>query len=86
MGTRQADIETLYRTTDWQTAFTIMRKYDIRYVYIGDMERSSYHLSTANESKFQRYLKPVYQQGSVTIYEVPEQLDTAVSGPGLGQQ
>lgn len=86
MGTRQADIETLYRTTDWQMAFTILRKYDIKYVYIGDMERSTYHLSTANESKFQRYLKPVYQQGSVTIYEVPKQLDTAVSGPGLGQQ
>jgi YYY domain-containing protein len=86
IGNRQADIETLYRTTDWQAALTILREYDIKYIYLGDMERSTYHLTAASETKLQRYMKLVYQQGSVTIYEVPDQLETSVNAPGLGQQ
>ena len=67
-GTRQNDIALLYRTANWTTAHDILNKYNIRYVYIGDLERSTYPVQ---ESKFQRNLIQVFQQGSVTIYEVP---------------
>ena len=65
---RQNDITLLYRTANWNTAHDILTKYNIRYVYIGDLERSTYPVQ---EAKFQRNLIQVYQQGSVTIYEVP---------------
>jgi YYY domain-containing protein len=67
-GTRKDDLQTLYSTPDWNTAQGIISRYNIRYVYIGPLERSTY---TVNEEKFKKFLKAVYQQGNVTIYEVP---------------
>jgi YYY domain-containing protein len=79
MGNRQADIELLYRTNDWPTALNILQKYDIRYVYVGDLERSTYHVV---ESKFQEHLSVAYQNISVTIYQVPDDLlQTSTSTP-----
>jgi uncharacterized membrane protein len=67
-GTRSEDIQTLYVTNDWQTTQDIIERYNIRYIYVGNLERSTYRV---NEEKFNRFLKPVFQQGSVTVYEVP---------------
>lgn len=69
MGSRQNDIERLYRTAEWTEAQDILRQYNVRYVYIGPLERAAYGV---NETKFQRFLQPVFQQGQVTIYEVPQ--------------
>ncbi len=67
-GTRKADIEMLYTTNDWATAQAIINRYQIRYIYVGNLERNTYNV---NQEKFDRFLKPVFQQGSVTVYEVP---------------
>jgi YYY domain-containing protein len=67
-GTREADIEMLYTTNDWATAQEIINRYNIRYVYVGNLERNTYNV---NQEKFEHFLKPVFQQGSVTVYEVP---------------
>ena len=67
-GSRQNDIQTLYTTSDWTAAQEIINRYNIRYIYVGPLERSTYPV---NEEKFNLFLKPVYQQGNVTIYEVP---------------
>jgi uncharacterized membrane protein len=67
-GSREGDIETLYTTNDWFTAREIIDRYHIRYIYVGDLERTTYPV---NEEKFGRYLKPIFQEGSVTVYEVP---------------
>jgi len=67
-GTRQQDIETLYITPHWEAAQVILQQYNIRYVYIGMLERTTYRV---NETKFQRFLQPVFRQGDVVIYEVP---------------
>ena len=66
-GSRQSDIEALYTTNDWATTQDIIDRYNIRYIYIGNLERSTYNV---NEEKFNRFLKPAFQQGSVTVYEV----------------
>ncbi len=66
MGSRQQDIEQLYKTTSWSEAETILKQYNIRYVYVGGLERSAYRVS---EAKFQNNLKIVFQKGVVTIYE-----------------
>ena len=67
-GTRQEDVLTLYTTPDWETARAILEKYNIRYVYIGGTERASMPVI---EDKFVGNLKLVFQQGIVSIYEVP---------------
>lgn len=66
-GTREEDIKTLYTTSDWNLADEIIQKYNIRYIYIGSLERTSMQV---REEKFISHLKPVFQQGSVVIYEV----------------
>lgn len=68
LGSRQDDIATLYSINDWFTVHEIIERYNIRYVYVGNLERNTYRV---NEEKFNLFLKPIYQQGSVTIYEVP---------------
>ncbi len=67
IGTREPDIEQLYRAASWSQAQPILERYGIRYVYVGPMERGKYRV---NEVMFQQYLKPVYQNAQVTIYEV----------------
>jgi uncharacterized membrane protein len=67
-GTRTEDIQMLYVTNDWPTTQAIIDRYNIRYIFVGNLERSTYQV---NEEKFNRFLKPVFQQGSVTVYEVP---------------
>ena len=68
VGNREQDIKTLYETNDWIQADTIIAEYNIRYIYVGYLENSSYHVSS---SKFDQNLQVVYQNQSVTIYEVP---------------
>ncbi len=67
-GARQDDIKRLYQTSSWDEAQTILSQYGIRYVFVGTLERSTYHL---NETKFRTHLMPVFTQGQVTVYEVP---------------
>jgi YYY domain-containing protein len=67
-GMRQDDVILLYNTSNWQTALDILNKYNIRYVYIGGLERSTY---LVQEDKFRRNLIQVFQQGDVTVYQLP---------------
>lgn len=67
-GSRQSDIETLYTTSDWVTTQDILNRYNIRYIFVGGLERSTYHV---NEEKFNRFLRLAFQQGNVTVYAVP---------------
>ncbi len=66
-GSRKDDLQTLYTTSDWRTTQDIIDRYNIRYIVVGNLERTTYQV---NEEKFSRFLKPVFQQGSITIYEV----------------
>jgi YYY domain-containing protein len=67
-GTRQDDVATLYSTPDWDTALAILQKYDIRYVFVGGLEHSTY---AVQEEKFKSNMSQVFQRGGVTIYETP---------------
>ncbi|MBK8782352.1 MAG: hypothetical protein IPO22_11205 [Anaerolineales bacterium] len=67
-GTRREDISRLYSTGRWDEAQAIIEQYNIRYIYIGTLERVS---MPVNEEKFMLHLAPVFQQGGVVIYEAP---------------
>lgn len=69
MGSRYSDIQLLYETVDWGEASRLLARYNVKYVYVGNLERSSYKV---NEDKFKLMLTIVYGNEDVTIYEVPE--------------
>lgn len=66
-GSRQGDIATLYATADWQTARDIIARYNIRYIFIGNLERGQ----SLQEEKFRNHTALVFTQGTVAIYEAP---------------
>jgi YYY domain-containing protein len=68
VGSRPEDMRALFETRIWDEAKAILDKYDITYVYIGNLERNTYNLF---EEKFRANLPVAYEQGSVTIYVVP---------------
>jgi len=68
MGTRPEDIQRLYETSSWQEASQIIQMYDIRYIYVGELEHATYRV---DRSKFAQHLIPVFEQGVVVIYQVP---------------
>ena len=74
MGSRQADIELLYRTGLWREAQTILSRYHVRYVVVGSRETGTYQ---ANTAKFANHLQPVFHNGGVTIFEVPVSISDA---------
>jgi uncharacterized membrane protein len=75
MGSRQADIQRLYCSRDWDEAKSIIQQYDIRYIFVGDLERTAYNPQTClgglNQDKFARSLEVGFQQGGVTVYTAP---------------
>lgn len=70
MGNREADIRTLYQSTGWPETRAILETYGIRYVYVGELERSAYR--PIFEGKFEAFLEHVYQNEAVAIYAMPE--------------
>jgi YYY domain-containing protein len=84
---RRSEVDLAFSTPDVQRALDIMRKYDVRYVYVGELERAYYPADGIE--KFGRMgtygLTPVYENEKVTIYEFRDAaaaLGYAVSGSG----
>jgi YYY domain-containing protein len=65
---RRQDVVTIYSTTDAGLARELLKKYNVRYVYIGAMERSLY--PPDGIAKLPQLGTIVFQQGDVTIVEV----------------
>ena len=68
MGDRQYDITLLYSTDSWEEAAGIIEKYNIRYIYVGDLERTTYNL---DDRKFKENLPVIFENHSTVIYEFP---------------
>ena len=69
IGTREEDIEMIFSSNDWESTKILLDMYDVRYVFIGPLEKRTYRV---NEAKFERFLgEPVFQSGQVSIFEIP---------------
>ena len=68
VGTREADIRTLYEVSEWGRALAMIQRYEIRYIFIGRLERSTYAVSP---EKFANNLELGFSQGEVQVYVVP---------------
>ncbi len=64
---RIEDVKTLYETADIAKTKNIIKKYNVTYMYIGDMERKKY---TVNDEKFKQLGKVIYHNGATTIYQI----------------
>jgi len=65
---REPDIESLYTSVDPREVVALVSKYDIRYIYIGPLERTRY--PAAGLAKFAGLGEAVYDAGEVTIYRM----------------
>ncbi len=66
-GTRFEDVDTEYSTTDVQAALTIMEKYEVKFVYVGPLERQRYEAPVLE--KFCQFMDVAFESGEVTIYQ-----------------
>jgi uncharacterized membrane protein len=82
LATRENAVQTLYTTRSWPEAQKILDTYNIRYVYIGDLERGKYPV---NDAKFQGHLTQVYQNNSVSIYEYLGSQNSPIGTNNQGQ-
>ena len=71
VGNRENDIRILYETQSWDTALNIIRQYDVRYIFLGSLEQSTYFV---NSEKFTSNLGYGFEQGGVEVYIIPETL------------
>jgi uncharacterized membrane protein len=71
---RGAETSAFYQTPDVNEALSFLKKYDVRYIVVGPMEKAYYPL--AGIAKFetmsaQGQIEAVYQNPGVIVYEVP---------------
>ncbi|HLA44325.1 MAG TPA: DUF2298 domain-containing protein, partial [Aggregatilineales bacterium] len=72
IDSREIQMDRLYRTTDWETAEEVIRRYGIDYVMVGGAERSRYSDTLIALEKFAEHLTPVCQGIDATLYKVNE--------------
>ena len=73
VGERHGDVDMIYNTLDNDQAMALLKKYDVKYVYIGAGERGAYE--SEGLQKFAGHPEdydPIYEDEGVTIYEVRE--------------
>lgn len=67
-GARSADVTTIYETKDSAEALSLLQKYSVKYIVIGDQEREKY--SNLNETKFTKFSHIVFQSGATKLYQM----------------
>ena len=65
-GTREEDVRTLYKSPDWDQTQEILKAYNVKYVYIGELERLTY--SPVFDGKFDAFMELIYENDRVKIY------------------
>jgi YYY domain-containing protein len=66
VSNRPDHIRQIYQLREWEETETLLDRYAVQYVLVSPLEREWYN--PLYQSKFDRFMTPVYQQGSVTIY------------------
>lgn len=72
---RIEDVNTLYNTGDMLEAEALLDKYDVSYLYVGDLERAYYQpegIAKFEQMVMNGNLEIAYQDPAVTIYRVKE--------------
>ena len=78
---RIEDVNKIYSTTDSTTAMRLIRKYNVKYVYVGQLERL-YYPSVGLlkfDSSLSDALEEVFKNDEVTIYRVRDEASFEIS-------
>jgi YYY domain-containing protein len=67
-GSRAADVQQIYSTTDMTTARQLLDEYGVRYVFVGSLERKDY--KAAALAKFARLGTPAFRAGDTVVYRL----------------
>jgi YYY domain-containing protein len=75
VGRRIRDVSTIYRTEDTRQAISLLARYNVRYVYLGQLERLYYPGPGIEKfaGALAEYLEPVFTSEAVTIYRVRDE-------------
>lgn len=65
---RIEDIKTLYETSDKEKTKELIKKYDIKLIFIGELEKQKY--KNLEEDKFKEIGKIIYKNSEVNIYQI----------------
>lgn len=65
---RIADIRIMYESSDLIETKTLFKKYAVKYVYIGNLERQKY--TKLNDEKFKKLGKTVFSSGTSKLYRL----------------
>jgi uncharacterized membrane protein len=65
---RITDVQNLYTTQDINITKTLIKKYNISYIVVSELERQKY--PNLNEQIFAKLGKPVYQEGKTRLYKI----------------
>lgn len=65
---RIAEVQNIYTSKDLELTKTLLKKHNVKYVYIGGLEREKY--PTLTEDKFGKLGKIVFQNGTTKIYKL----------------
>jgi YYY domain-containing protein len=65
IGQRVADVNTIYTTTSTVTAKRLLHRYHVRYVIVGDSERT---IKRASLAKFSSFMRVAYRSNGTLIY------------------
>lgn len=65
---RISEIQNLYETNDITLTKSLIKKYDVKLIFIGDLERQKY--PNINQEKFEKLGKIIYQNGDTKVVEL----------------
>ena len=84
---RIQDIDRIYETTDPEEALSLLRKYDVGYIYVGELERISYAGGGLKkfDSELRQDLDRIEVNDYVTIYRVLDHSGDAAAAGALSQ-
>lgn len=68
-GKREPDVDAIYKTSDATAALELLKKYGVRYVVVGRMEREKGY-DAATLGKFRSFMDVVYDKDGTTIYRM----------------
>ncbi|MGH2495221.1 MAG: DUF2298 domain-containing protein [Ktedonobacteraceae bacterium] len=66
---RGTDINAIYTSTDARTVLGLLQHYQVKYLYVGSLEVTTY--TGSDLGRFRQFMPIVYSAYGVTIYEVP---------------
>jgi len=66
-GKRMADVDTIYTTTDIEQAKQLLKKYKVKYVYVGALEKDKYAGSLQGLDKFSQFMDIIYTNKLETV-------------------